>query len=452
MKEEVQNGNGLLLYPSYKKILAISLPVMFASLVQNFVGWTDMVFMGRVGITEFNAVGITSLFYLVFSMISLGLSRGTQILIARRSGENNHLAIGRLADQFLLLLMGVNVVLFAFLYFVGADLLSLFVGDKTVWEAGCTYLNYRSWGLICGAFYFWVMALYAGVGRTRIIVWITLVVALTNAIFNYGLVFGKWGLPTMGIAGAGLASTLSEVTAAVVALLIIWYDSDRKEWQLFSFSEFDLANIKKMLNLSLPITMQYIVGLGSWFTFFTLIEKMGTIVLAVSFVMRWIYSFLNIPCMSNTAAVNTLVSNALGQNRIDLAKKSIIRTVLLSFSMTFVLGLLLFIIPETLTKIFTDDAQIIAEAPQYLPLLFGITLVASVSTTVFNGIVGAGATRMSFGIEFLSVILYLSYTFGVIYVLEKGLSWVWMAEMLYWTILLLFSLLLIGSNKWQKSI
>lgn len=450
--EEKTQGNNLLLYPSFKKILQISTPVMLASLVQNLIGWTDMIFMGRVGITEFNAVGITSLFYLVFSMIGLGFSRGAQILIARRSGENNPLEIGRLSDQFSLLLGGVNIIIFLVLYFVGTSLLSLFVSDTSVAEAGGTYLGYRSWGILLGSVGYWAMALYAGVGKTRIIVWTTLVLAITNAILNYGLVFGAWGLPEMGIAGAGLASTLSELTSGLMVLLYVWNDSDRKVWKLFSYAQLSWDSIKKMLDLSFPIILQYMIGLGSWFVFFTLIEKMGEIALAVSFVMRWIYSFLSIPIHSNTSAVNTLVSNAMGQNREDLAKKSILRTIALSFSMTFLLGLTLFFIPETLTMVFTDDLEIIEEAPKWIPLLFWISLVSSVSTTVFNGIVGAGATRISFGIELFTVIIYLSYTFYVINQLGKGLGWVWMAEVVYWGLLLILSLLLIFTGRWRKSI
>ncbi len=436
--------------PSYRNILKIAAPIMLFNFVQNAIGFTDTIFLGRVGVVELSACGIMAIYYLIFVMIGFGISRAGQILIARRAGEERYEEIGQVTDHLFILEMATALGLFAFLHLASSYVVPFFIQSQEILNAGWEYLSYRSYGIFFSLFAFTLLSLYTGIGRTRAIIYVTITLALVNVILNYALIFGRFGLPEMGIGGAGLASTISEGVSALVGLIYILRDPLRKKLKLFQFKNLDFNLFWRMSKLSVPLVFQFLVGLGGWFVFFTFLENLGEQALAMSVVLRWLYTFLMIPALGASSAVNTLVSNVIGQGKYNEAIQSINRANIFSIVGTVVLIIPLFLFPEYISNIFTDDMAIITETPKLYPVLSLILIVCSISTVVFNGLMGTGATTMSLMIEAVAVVLYLSYAFYIINVLEKGLGYAWFSECIYWTLLLIFTSVYFYTGKWKQ--
>ena len=102
---------------SYKHIWQLAYPIIVGSFAQNLIGVTDIIFLSRVGETEFGAAGIISIYYLALVMIGFGISRGGQVLIARRAGQQNYEAIGKITYNLFYVEMLVAFVLWFFLKF-----------------------------------------------------------------------------------------------------------------------------------------------------------------------------------------------------------------------------------------------------------------------------------------------------------------------------------------------
>ncbi len=435
---------------SYNSILKIAAPIMLFQLVQNIIGFTDTIFLGRVGVVEFNACGISSMFYLVLMMLGYGLSRGGQILIARRAGENEPQKVGLVTDHLIIVEMLMALVIFIILYTSAPYILSLFIQTPEILEAGLIYLDYRSYGIFFSVWAFSLLAFYAGIGKTKIIVYTTCVMAFFNIFLNYGLIFGAFGLPKMGIGGAGLASTIAEGASGLFGLLYLLQDPLRKKFHVFTFKGIRKDLIIRMVNLSAPLVIQFLVGLGGWFVFFTFIENMGENALAVSIVLKWLYQFIGIPAWSIASSINSVASNLVGQQDFENTSLSIKRAILMSIVFTTALASLLFVMPNTLASIFTKDADIINLTVEMLPLLFVISLTCACSSVLFNGIVGVGATTISLIIEIIGVVAYLAYAYTIINVLDGGLTLAWFSEIIYWTILFGFGVVYLKKGSWKK--
>lgn len=438
------------LKPTYKNIWGIAAPIMLFQFVQNAIGFTDTIFLGRVGLVEMSACGIISIYYLIFVMIGFGISRGAQILIARRAGEKRYDEIGNVTDHLFVFEMSMAVFLFAFLHLASSYIVPFFIQSPEILNAGWEYLGYRSYGIFFSLFAFVLLALYSGIGTTKAITYVTVTLAIVNIILNYTLIFGKFGLPEMGIAGAGLASAIAEGVSAIVGLIYLFFDPLRKKLGLFKFKKIDGELIKRMTSLSIPLVFQFLVGLGGWFIFFTFLENLGEQALAISVVLRWLYSFFMIPGMGAASSVNTLVSNSMGQEQYSQAILGMKRSVFFSFIGTILLVAVLFIFPEYISNIFTDDIGIIEETPKYYSVLALILLFSSISSVVFNGLMGTGATAISLFIQLIAVVLYLSYAYMIINVYEKGLGYAWFSESLYWALLLLFTMIYFYIGNWKQ--
>jgi len=420
------------LKPTYGNIFKIAWPIILFQLAQNVIGFTDTIFLGRVGELEMGAVVLFSVFYLVMQMIGYGISRGGQILIARRAGEKRFKEIGQIVDNLFVLQMLLGLILFLFLKFGLEYFLPWFIHTPEVYQAGLDYLGCRAYGLPFSFFAFVFLSLYTGIGKTRIITVITVLLAGVNIVLDYVLIFGAFGAPEMGIAGAGLASAIAEIVSGLFAIAYVIFDKKLVPFEIFKFKGVNTAFMKKVTEISTPIALQYIIGLGGWFVFFTFIENMGQRALAISGILKQLYTFYSIPAWGLGTAANSLVSNMLGMNSVRGAIQSIKRTSVMSMGMTAVLMLTIFFVPDWMISIFRNEPELIDATMEVVYILAPILVSCAFSSILFNAVMGTGATRKSLIIEVVCVVLYLAYAFLIVNVLGKGLTWAWMAEFVYW--------------------
>ena len=313
---------------------------MIGSAVQNLITLTDTMFLGRYGDgeTELGAIGLVGVFYLMIASIGYSFSKAGQIMIARRMGEERPEEIGTITYSMLAFALTLGTLMFLFMRFGGWWFFGLFVNDPDIHVACIDYLNYRSYGVFFSYSGVIAIALYTGVARTQVIIYNAVVLGIVNTVLNYTLIFGKWGMPEMGIAGAGLASSIAEAGAFLIFVFYVLGDKHARKYRLFEFPKVNIKIIKQQLALSTPIILQSVVGLGSWFIFFTIVEDMGKTQLAVSNVMRAVYLLLMIPCWGFASGINTIASNLIGKNQINEVFRAITKTAKLCFGVTMLCG------------------------------------------------------------------------------------------------------------------
>lgn len=423
---------------------------MIGSAVQNLITLTDTMFLGRVGATELGAIGLVGVFYLMIASIGYSFSKAGQIMIARRVGSKELAEIGPIYYSMLAFALSLAFLLFLFMQFGGDYFFRWFVNDPDIYTACIAYLDYRSAGIFFSYAGVIILALYTGVARTSVIIYNAVVLGVANTILNYGLIFGKWGLPEMGIAGAGLASTIAEGLAFIVFIVYILWDKQNRAYGLFKIPTIDFGIIKKQLKLSMPIVMQSVVGMGSWFIFFIIIEDMGKTELAISNIIRAVYLLFMIPCWGFASSINTLVSNCIGQNKLDEVFSVTTKTAILCVAVTMLCTASMVVAPEWVLSIGTDDPVLIQQSLRLTGVLTLILALFSVGAIYFNGLVGTGATNQALLLQIASVVIYLVYIYVVVHQLQCSLETAWMAEFYYWIFCLSMSAWYLYSQRWRN--
>lgn len=444
-----ENSNDLQLGSGYGQIWRIAYPIMIGSLAQNIIAFTDVAFLGRVGESELAAIGYVTLFYLLLFTIGYGYTKGTQILVARRAGEGNRMAVGEVVDNSFLVITAMGVALFLLLVFFGQTLFSLILNDQTVVRLCVEYLEIRAWGVVFSFLGTVLMSFYMGLGRMKIIVWSVVVMSAMNILLNWILIFGHFGLPALGIAGAAFASTIAEVVAFLIFAVYSVVQKHYEEFKFYRLGSINKKTIAAITNLSAPIVGQFVVGLGAWFTFFTFIEKMGSHELAISNIIRNLYSLAGLTTWGLASAANTIVSNIIGQGLYDEVPGTIKRIVILSLTLGVVIALVLLAFPAALLRVYTNDFHIIADSVPVLYVCVAAMPLFSISTILFNGIVSTGSTKISLLIETLAISGYLIYIYTVIIVWRCELWVAWTSEWVYWTLIGSMALAFLKSGRWR---
>ena len=339
MKEFIHNA---------KRLLFLAIPIMLGSAGQNVIALTDSLFLYRYDENDFAAVGFVSVFYLVISSIAYGFSKGGQIIIARKYGERSPLAVKKYFYAILFFELVVGLLIFIVLKFFSAEILSLFVKSEVILQKSLEFLEYRIYGLVFAYVGLAFLSLYMGLGRPKIILIDTVFLGLSNILLCYLLVYGKGRFPEMGIAGAGLASSLAEIAAFVFFLIYILLDKDLRPFDLFTIPHIEPSELRNIYKLSLPILMQSVIGIASWFIFFSFIEKLGERALAISNLLRVVYLIFTIPCWGFAAAINTMVSKTIGRKREQRVLNQVYHSSLISLTVTTLVSFPFLIFAQTL--------------------------------------------------------------------------------------------------------
>lgn len=434
---------------SYRQIIRLALPISASLLVPQINFFANTAFLGRYGETELAVNGVAGLFYLILSMVGYGLASGIQVIMARRAGEGKHEELSRSFANGIFLSLFISLCLMVLCLWMAPLLFGLYLhsGEHALMSIDFLYL--RVWGLPFLMLTQLMNAFFIVQGKTRYLLVGSITAALVNILMDYALIFGNWGFPEMGLQGAALGSILAEVAAFGVVTGFFFYKKLHLKHHLRRHLELDLPLIKRMSTVATPLVVQYFFSIGGWQLFFIYIEHLGEGQLAVTQMLRSILGIIGIATWAFAVTCNMMVSNIIGQGLVRQVVPLIKKVCTVSFLITAGISLILWLAGPSLLAFYRDDPALIALGLPSLRIILIASLIMSLGTTVYNGVVGTGSTWVNLGIEVFCVCVYVTYCTIVIEHLRLSLTWAWMSEFVYWTTLLLTSGGYLLSYRWR---
>jgi len=435
---------------SYKDIWKVSFPIVLGLLAQNVIQITDTIFLGRVGEVEFGASGLAGIYYVAFFMLGFGFSVGGQIMISRRNGEQQYSQIGRIVVQGTLFLLVFALLLYILSSIFQVKLLSSLIKSPDVYSAAIDYLDWRTFGFFFSFINVMFRAFYVGIARTSVLTLNAVVMAIVNIIGDYILIFGRFGFPELGIAGAAIASVLAELSSVLFFVIYTYKTVDLEKYG-FKRMKFDFSIIRKILNISVFTMVQYAVSMSTWFIFFLAIENHGERALAITNIVRSFYMIYFIPMNALSTTANTLVGNTMGAGRIKDVMPLIGRIAMLNLVIVVVLGVITFITPEFWISLIASDKSpsLIVESISPLLVVVAALPVCSLGTVAFSSISGTGNTRIALILEVITMVVYVAAMAYIILYKQSSVAVCWTVEFFYWGPLLLLSYIYLKKGNWQ---
>ena len=502
-----------------KEIWNVSYPIFLGLLAQNIINVTDTAFLGRVGEVELGASAMGGLFYICVFTIAFGFSVGSQILIARRNGEGRYKDVGPVMIQGGIFLLGLAVLMFGLTHLLAPSIVRLLISSDSIFDATMEFLNWRIWGfffafvnvmfralyigitrtkvltmnavvmalvnvlldyiLIFGkfgmpemgikgaavasvmaeaaslAFFFAFVnvmfrALYIGITRTKVLTMNAVVMALVNVLLDYILIFGKFGMPEMGIKGAAVASVMAEAASLAFFLIYTYAKVDFKKFGLNHWQKIDFSLLGKILSISCFTMIQYFLAMATWFVFFIAIERLGQRELAIANIVRSIYIVMLIPVQALSTTTNSLVSNLIGAGGITHVMRLIWRIARMSFLIMVVCVAVVVLFPHAMLSVYTNEPALLVESVPSLYVIAGAMIIASVANIYFNAISGTGNTQAALILEMGTLVFYALYILWIGMVVKAPVSVCFSIEVVYYSLLLLSSIIYLKKAKWQN--
>lgn len=407
----------------------LGLPIMGGMLSQSLLNLVDAAMVGSLGQAALAGVGLGG--YVNFMAIALvmGLGVGVQATVARRRGQGLVDQSAEPLNNGLLIAALIALPLSLLCWFNAEAILAQLSDDPEVTAIGADYFRWRALAIIAVGCNFAFRGYWNGIRQTGRYLQILVVMHIFNVVISYGLIFGRFGLPEMGAEGSGLGTTLAMFLGTALYFTLTWFRGRR---QGFLRRLPPLAELRLMLRLSMPNSLQQLFFATGVTVLFWIIGQIGTAELAVAHILINLALLLILPGVGMGMAATTLVSHSLGAGQPQDAYRWGWDVVKVAALMLFLLGLPFWLMPQLVLQIFTQDPELLALGQWPLRVTgLGMTLDAT-ALVLTQALLGAGASRMVMGVNLGSqwlIFLPCAYLIGP--VLGGGLLAVWLLQSLY---------------------
>ena len=435
---------------SYRNIWRVAYPILISLVMEQMIGLTDTAFLGRVGEVELGASAIAIVYYMVLFMIGFGFSIGAQIIIGRRNGEGDYRATGKVFWNGLYFLLGLSGVIILFSELLSPWLMKFMVSSPAILDAALDYVRWRLPGMVfafCTAMF---RAFYVGTTQTKTLTLNSIVMVLSNVVFNYMLIFGKCGLPALGITGAAIGSSLAELVSLIFFIIYTWLRCDRKKYGLDKAAVLEVTELKGMMPVCSWTMIQHTISISTWFIFFLYIEHLGERALAISNIARSVSGLVWVVLQAFSSTCSTLVSNLIGEGHQDKVTSLIKRIMKMSYGIVSVMIIIFCLFPETVARIYTDIPDLIHASVPALVVMLSSYFLAVGGQVLFLAVSGTGSTKTAFKLELIALAVYMVYCTVIIGILKLDVAVCWTAEHVYSGVLLICSWIYIRSGRWKN--
>ena len=410
-----------------RQILTLALPIIAGMVSPSLLNLADAWIVGQLGSNALAAVGMGGNTNYLASAAVIGIGAGVQAMVARRKGENDASSMATPLNAGLLVGLLASIPLFVLFYSGSGWLMSTLIDDPAVTPLADEYFSVRVIGMFALAMNFSFRGYWNGINRSMVYMRTLVIMHVADLVISYALVFGLWGLPEMGVYGAGLGTTLALYLASALYLLQCWKHS-RPHGFLRKMPSREL--LVSILKLSLPNSIQQVFFAGGLTVLFWILAQIGTPELAVGHVLITLILFLILPAMGLGLSATSLVSQALGRKDSEDAVRWGVNITLLGMAMLWCIALPLLLFPDFILSQFLTEPALIELGRMSLritALFIGIDAAGIILTQC---LLGAGASGLVMRTSILfqwGFFLPVAWLIGP--VLGFGLTAVWLLQM-----------------------
>lgn len=417
-----------------RTVAALASPAVLENLLTTVVLFFPTMFVGWVGTSsDVAAVGLGGTVVWLANGLFDSLAVSAAAMVARFWGERRFTLAREVAAQALILSVLFALVLMLCLIPLADDLLGLLGAEEEVVSVGSHYIRI----VLSTSLFSFPMMVANGVmraaGDTRTPMWLTLVMNAWNVAASALLVLGLGPFPALGLAGAAWATASSRALGGTLSLIVLFVGGTALRVRLTDCRHWDSGLIWRIVRLALPNLGEQLISRLAYLAFTGIVTGLGTAALAAHTIAVRIESLSFMLGWGLSVATATLVGQALGAGKPEIAELGIRRALLMAMTAMSTLGVGFALFGPQIASLFQPEQDVLA--------LAGLAVVISAAEQPFLGaemvlagsLRGAGDTRSPmwvtlFGAVFLRVcVVYLLAVY-----LDLGLAGIWWGTAIDW--------------------
>lgn len=414
------------------QIITITWPSFIELVMSTLFGMVDMVMVGGIGPAAIAAVGLTNQPFMLMLAVFAAVNVGTTTLVAWNIG-GRHLKDARAVTRQILM---INAILGTIISVLGVllsrPIIVFMKGNADTMEMGVQYFQIVASGLLFQSLTLGITASLRGAGETKIPMLYNVISNLLNVFGNYVLIYGKLGLPAMGVAGAALSTTISRFLACAAGFYTIYFS--RKTIMTLSFRESykpDFKIIKKVFSIGLPSALEQLVLQSGLMLFARTVSGLGTEEFAAHQIGINISGLTFSPSMAFGVAATTLVGQSLGAGDREKAERYAGSVHRMAMIVAIFMGIVFLLFSHQMAGVYTDNLAVAGMAGTILKILALAQPAQSTQLSLAGALRGAGDTKFPLYASAMGIWCFrvlVAYVFVNIF--NWGLTGAWTALVL----------------------
>jgi MATE family multidrug resistance protein len=392
---EIMTSYLQILRTEVRPTLRLALPLVLAELGWMSMMVVDTMMVGRLpdSAVAMGAVSLGSGIFMVLALFGEGLLLGLDTLVAQAFGAGKREDCHRSLVNGVYLSIAFTPFLVAPVWLMRRSLTAIHV-DANVLSQTVPYTKALAVGLFPLLLYFAVRRCLQAMNMVRPVAFALVTANIVNAVFNWILIYGKWGAPAMGTVGSGWSTAIARVyMAGVLIAYLFWYDRKHRTELLRTPVDIDLRRIKQLIALGIPAATQFTLETGVFATVTTLIARLGAVPLATHQIALNTVAFTYMVPLGIASAAAVRVGQALGRRDPRGASAAGGTAIFIGAAFMTLAGVVLIAAPRWIARIYTTDEVVIHSTAALLAAGAAFQLFDGIQSVATGALRGAGDTR-----------------------------------------------------------
>lgn len=376
----------------FKRVLVVALPATLQYLLNSSRNLVDTIMIGKLGVEEVAAVGAAGKPFFVLIIVLFGISGGTSILTSQYWGKKDGEGVSKNVLLSMMLSLCFSVPFFLILNTFSKTIVGFASDNPEVISLGSEYLKIVSINMVIHSL---MMSQYVGLRSTNQASKCTAISAIgviSNILLNYILIFGKLGFPALGLKGAALGTLISAVIECTVLTFVTFNLNNAYKLKVAKLSSLlDKEDIRKLLNLSIPIGINGLLWAGGVYIYFIIYGKIGSNELAIMTMLGPLDSF-SVAFFSGVATgASVLLGHSLGNKEFQKAWRESWVFICLGLIIGFVIMILFYLGENFYLGLYTElDKETMLLASKAYKIFLVMIIFKSINVPVIVGILRSG--------------------------------------------------------------
>ena len=359
----------------YQKVLTITIPILIQNVITNFVSLLDNVMVGRLGTEPMSGVAIVNQLLFIFNLCIFGGISGAGIFTAQYHGKGDEEGIRNTFRMKAMIVTVITVIALVLFTFFGPQLISLFLheGEETL-DLAATLVHGKNYMyvMLVSLLPFALCQIYSGTlketGETMLPMKAGIIAVFVNLCLNYILIYGKLGLPAMGVVGAAVATLIARVVECLIVAIWTHRHKDRAPYIKGIYKTFRVPKelAVKVLRKGLPL----MVNEGLWSLGMTALTQCyslrGLEAISASNISSTVSNLFFCAVFAFANAISIIVGHLLGSGDIERAKDEDSKLIFIAIVICTVIGGALAICSPFIPQIYNTSDSIRDLATKFL--------------------------------------------------------------------------------------
>jgi len=390
-----------------KAMIAIALPITLQNLVASSVNMLDTLMITSLGEESLAAVGLANQVFFFYAVTIFGVATGSSVFVSQFWGKGDVKNIGRILGISLAITSVLGALFTLAALFVPEFIMKIFSEDSEVIRLGVDYLRIVSLSYIITGISFAYAVASRSIGQAKMPMIASIVSFFVNLIFNYLLIFGKFGFPQLGVKGAAYGTIIAR--AAEIGLILYSIYSNKNNNPLAhsfkSMTDWTGDFIRKYFKTAYPVILNEALWSLGTVLYSLAYAKIGTEAAAAVQILNTVQNIFMVLSRGLANACTVMVGNKIGADEEDEAVVYADNFMILSAALGLVLGVLIYFSKDLILIFFRNLTPSMYNTSRNLLIVLAASFfIRSFNGTLIVGVLrGGGDTRFSMLLEMGSV-------------------------------------------------